>query len=143
MNPTYCAFNKTAESFLGLNICRADSKWSRLKSSLGTYILTGGDGLWVARSRGILTVNVLVPIDLVYLDRECRVVGLAEHLTGCRIGPLRSGSYSLLKLPAHAIHESHTRVGDQLLISAAEEMETYLKNVHAGVSRRDDEPSGN
>ena len=123
----FCVFNKTEESFLGLNVTRADTSLSRLRGLLGRDALRSGDGMWLAPSQGVHTIGVLFPVDVVYLDAEDRVIQLVEHLGPFRIGPLRLKSATVLELPPHTIYRSQTHVGDQLLICRAEEMETYLR----------------
>jgi hypothetical protein len=81
----------------------------------------------VVPSRGVHTIGLLFPIDLIYLDSQHRVVDAVEHLGTFRIGPLRIESASVLELPTRTIYSSQTQVGDQLLICSAEAMETYLK----------------
>jgi uncharacterized membrane protein (UPF0127 family) len=127
MKRTYCVFNQTGESFVGLNIRRADTPWARLRGLLGQFRMKSGDGLWVVPSHGIHTVGLLAPIDLIYLDAQDRVIRLVEHLNPFRIGPFRRKSCSVLELPPHTIYSSQTHVGDQLLICLPEEMESYLK----------------
>lgn len=127
MKPTYCAFNQTAESFVGLNIRRADTPLARLRGLLGRFRMNAGEGLWVVPSQGIHTVGLLAPIDLIYLDAHNRVIHLVEHLSPFRISPFLLKSHSVLELPAHTIYSSQTHVGDQLLICLREEMGTHLK----------------
>jgi uncharacterized membrane protein (UPF0127 family) len=134
MELNYCVFNKTTESFLGLNVRCADTPWSRLKGLLGTFRMSSDEGVWVVPSRGIHTIGMLIPVDVVYLDASCRVIHLVEHLGPFRVGPIRWKSSSVLELPPHAIYASHTKVGDQLIVCLPQEMETYLKNANqAGV----------
>lgn len=130
MKPTYCVFNKTAESFLGLNISCADTSWARLRGLLGKLKMSSDEGLWVVPSRGIHTVGMLMPIDVVYLDAGHRVIHLVEQLGSFRVGLIYWKSSSVLELPPHTIYASHTRVGDELLICLPEQMETYLKNTN-------------
>lgn len=127
MNPTYCVFNKTTESFLGLNISRADTIWARLKGLLGRFSLSSDEGVWVVPSRGIHTVGVLTPIDVVYLDSDHRVIHLSEHVVPFRFTSLRWRAASVLELSPHTIYASNTKVGDQLLICLPHEIEAYLK----------------
>src|SRR3954447_22542145 len=115
MKQTYCVFNKTGESFLGLNISCADTSLARLRGLLGRFRLKSDEGVWLVPSRGVHTIGVLFPIDLVYLDAECRVTHIVEHLSPFRIAPIRMDSSSVLELPPHTVYASNTRVGDQLL----------------------------
>ena len=140
---TYCVFNQTRESFLALSVARADNHWARLKGLLGRLRLRSDEGLWVVPSRGIHTIGLLFPIDLIYLDAQQRVVEVIEHLGTFRIGPLRIQSASVLELPTRTIYASHTQIGDELLIGSPEAMEAYLKecpansvSIGSGISAR-------
>ena len=85
------------------------------------------EGIWVVPSQGVHTIGVLFPVDLIYLDEKDRVIHLEESFGPFRIGPVRKKCVSVLELPTRTIYSSHTQVGDQLLISRAEEMEQFLR----------------
>jgi uncharacterized protein len=126
MQQTYYAFNKTREAFLGLNIVCPTTLFGRLRGLLGRLRIGLGEGLWLIPSRGIHTIGMLFPIDVIYLDAEYSVIHLVEHLRPFRISPICLRSSSLLQLPAHTIYTSHTKLGDRMLICPPQEMETYL-----------------
>lgn len=126
MKGTYCVFNQTGESFVGLNIRRADTPLARLRGLIGQFRLRSGEGLWVVPSHGIHTIGLLAPVDLIYLDSEGCVIHLVEHLSPFRIAPFLLKSASLLMLPPHTIYSSQTHVGDRFLICAPEDMDAYL-----------------
>ena len=86
---TYCVFNQTGESFVGLNIVRADTPLARLRSLLGQFQMKSGEGLWLVPSHGLHIVGLLAPIDLIYLDAQNRVIHLVEHVSPFRIAPIR------------------------------------------------------
>lgn len=133
---TYCVFNQTGESFVGLNIRRADTAPARLRGLLGQFRMKSAEGLWLVPSYGIHTIGLLAPIDLIYLDAQDCVIHLVEHLSPFRIAPIRLKSSSVLALPPHTIYSSQTHVGDQLLICPPEEMEAYLKKAVPVLRRR-------
>jgi uncharacterized protein len=122
----YCVYNQTRESFLSLGVTAADSTFARLKGLIGKFHLKSDEGIWVVPSSGVHTLGVFVPLDLIYLDENHRVIHLVEHFPTFRIAPLRVQSESVLELGTHTIYSSQTQVGDQLLICLAEEMEQYL-----------------
>jgi hypothetical protein len=62
-------------------------------------------------------------IDVVYLGLGGEVVHLIENVSPFRITPLRRSAHSVLELPVRTIHESQTRVGDQLVVCSAESLE--------------------
>jgi len=133
METTYCVFNKTTESFLGLSVGCAETPLARLKGLLGKFRLRSDEGLWVVPSRGIHTIGLLFPIDVIYMDAQYRVIDLIEHVGPFRIPRVRWKSWSVLQLPPHTIYASHTKPGDQLVICPPQEMETYLKDANTAV----------
>jgi uncharacterized membrane protein (UPF0127 family) len=121
---TYCVYNQTRECFLSLGVTPADTTFARLKGLIGKLRLRVDEGLWVVPSCGIHTMGVLFPLDLIYLDENHQVVHVIEHFPQFRISPLKTHAASVLELPTHTIYTSQTQPGDQLLICAAEEMES-------------------
>jgi uncharacterized membrane protein (UPF0127 family) len=131
---TYCVYNQTRESFLCLGVTAADTPISRLKGLIGKLKLRLDEGLWVVPSRGVHTLGVLFPLDLIYLDEKHRVVHLIEHFPSFRVAPFRSRAESVLELPTHTIYSSQTHIGDQLLICRVEEMESRLSHFSRDIS---------
>jgi uncharacterized membrane protein (UPF0127 family) len=130
MQQTYYVFNKTRESFLGLNITCARTPLGRLRGLLGRLRIGLGEGLWLVPSRGIHTIGMLFPIDVIYLDEDHKVIHLVEHLRPFRVSPICLKSDSLIELPAHTIYASQTKVGDRMLICPPREMESYLASAN-------------
>jgi uncharacterized membrane protein (UPF0127 family) len=132
MKRSYCVFNRTRESFLGLRVAPADTWLMRLRGALGRIGMKPDDGIWLSPSSGIHTIGMLFSIDLVYLDASNRVIYLVEHLGPGRISPIRMGCASILELESRSIYSSGTRVGDQLLICAPEDIEKYCGQKRSG-----------
>ena len=130
----YCVYNQTRESFLSLGVAAADTTLARLKGLIGKLTLGLDDGLWIVPSRGIHTVGVLFPLDLVYLDEDHKVIHVVESFPTFRISPLITHAASVLELPTHTIYSSQTQPGDQLVICVAEEMEERLRMVAPNLS---------
>lgn len=124
---TFCVYNQTRECFLGLRVAAADTTLTRLKGLIGKLSLRFDEGVWIVPSRGVHTLGVLFPLDLIYLDEHYRAIHLVEHFPTFRIAPLRAQAASVLELPPHTIYSSQTQLGDQFLICAAEEMEDRLR----------------
>jgi uncharacterized protein len=130
----YCIYNQTRESFLSLGIAAADTTLTRLKGLIGKLTLGVDEGLWIVPSRGIHTLGVLFPLDLVYLDENNQVLHVVESFPTFRISPLITQAASVLELPTHTIYSSQTQPGDQLVICVAEEMEHRLCATAAGLA---------
>jgi uncharacterized membrane protein (UPF0127 family) len=144
----YCVYNQTRESFLSLGVAAADTTLARLKGLIGKISLGLDEGLWIVPSRGIHTVGVLFPLDLVYLDENHTVIHVVESFPSFRISPLITQAASVLELPTHTIYSSQTQPGDQLVICVAEEMEHKVKpwklegayEVFKGIIRKNVQP---
>lgn len=122
-----CAYNQTRECFLGLEVTAADISYANLKDLIATLVLKSGEGLWITPFRGILATGMLVPLDLIYLDEECRVIDVVESFPTFRVTPSSPRAASVLALPTHSIYSSQTQPGDQLVLCAVEEMEERLQ----------------
>jgi uncharacterized protein len=120
-------YNQTRECFLSLDVRAADTIFSRLRGLIGRLKLRSDEGIWVVPSRGVHTLGLLFPLDLIYLDEHYRVIHLVEYFPSFRIGPLKAQAESVLELPTHTIYSSQTQSGDQLVICVAEEMEHLLR----------------
>jgi hypothetical protein len=128
-SPKLCAYNQTRECFLGLEVLEADISFERLGDILANLALQSGEGLWMSPFRGISDQGISGPLDLVYLDGECRVLEVVESYPTFRGTPLTPRAASVLALPTHSIYSSQTQAGDQLMLCAAEEMERRLERV--------------
>jgi uncharacterized membrane protein (UPF0127 family) len=113
-------FNKTKQTFLAYRARVADSVISRLVGLLGRRSLDGDGGLWIVPSSGIHTLGMLFTIDVVFLDRDLKVVDVSELVRPFSVTKLSWQAQSVLELPAHTIFRSQTEVGDQLVISSDE-----------------------
>jgi hypothetical protein len=126
-----CAYNQTRECFLGLEVAAADISLAALKDLLGKLMLKSGEGLWMAPFRGIPDTNMRIPLDLIYLDTNCRVIEIVESYPTFHVTSSSPQADSVLALPTHSIYSSQTQPGDQLVLCAAEEMQYRLERFSA------------
>lgn len=112
-------YNKTKEAFLALRVKVADTVLGRLVGLLGKRSLKPESGVWIVPSNSIHTIGMLFTIDVVFLDKNFKVMALRELV---RPFSIRSHfrAESVLELPAHTIFRSRTEVGDQLQIERYE-----------------------
>jgi hypothetical protein len=115
-------YNKTRETFVATEAAVADGYFRRLIGLLGKTSSWAklGRGLWIVPSRGVHSIGMLFPIDLVFLSKDKKVVHVEEHFRPFRVSRVSLRTASVLELPTHTIYRSGTRVGDTLEIS-----ETY------------------
>src|SRR6202045_21592 len=99
-------YNKTRETFVATQAIVADSYVRRLVGLLGKTKRWArlGTGLWIVPSRGVHTVGMLFPIDLIFLNKEKEVLHTEEHLRPFRISRVMLKASSVLELPPHTIY---------------------------------------
>jgi uncharacterized membrane protein (UPF0127 family) len=114
-----CVYNKTRETFVATDVTVADDYFRRLVGLLGKTKRWAklGRGLWIIPSRGVHSIGMLFPIDLVFLSKDRTVVHVEEHFRPFRVSRVSLKATSVLELPTHAIYRSQTKVGDTLEIS--------------------------
>jgi hypothetical protein len=81
----------------------------------------------MAPFRGIPETSIRVPIDLIYLDEDCRVIEVVESYPTSYVPPSTRRAASVLALPTHSIYSSQTQQDDQLVLCVAEEMQRCLE----------------
>lgn len=118
-NPDVYVYNKTRETFVATEATVADSYFTRLVGLLGKGKRWAqlGRGLWIVPSRGVHTIGMLFPIDLIFLSKSKEVVHIEEHVRPFSVSRVSLKATSVLELPAHTIYRSRTQVGDQLEIA--------------------------
>ena len=125
---TVFVYNKTKETFLAYRVKVADSILSRLVGLLGKRSLALDSGLWIVPSSGVHTLGMLFTIDVVFLDKNLKVVGLRELLRPFSITGLNLQADSVIELPADTIFKSRTEIGDALVVSSHESALTANRN---------------
>jgi uncharacterized protein len=135
-NGTVYVYNKTRETFVATAATVADSYFRRLVGLLGKTKQWArfGSGLWIVPSRGVHTVGMLFPIDLIFLGKDKEVVHVEEYVRPFRISRVSLKAASVLELPPHTIYRTGTKVGDMLEISRSQpapSTETQANRAHA------------
>lgn len=90
--------------------------FSRMRGLLGRKNLKAGEGLLLWPCSSIHCFGMHFPIDVIFLDRQTRVISLRENLT-----PGSRASYRqarcVLELRAGEVKKHHINIGDQLMIN--------------------------
>lgn len=116
--PTGYAFNRTRKAYLATRLSVAETHWSRFCGLMGAEAASfrAGQGLWILPSRGVHTLAMRFPIDVIYLDRQKIVLHLEEDLKPWRLAPVRMQAASVLELPGSTLRSTQTTIGDQIEI---------------------------
>jgi hypothetical protein len=91
----------------------ADNVFKRLRGLLGRAALPAGDGMLFRGESSIHSAFMRFRFDAVFMDRDLRVVGLAEEIPPWRARSAR-GARNILELAAGEIARTGVAVGDQL-----------------------------
>ncbi len=126
---THCAYNQTRECFLGLEVKAADLPSPRVGEMMSARPLKSGEGVWMTPFRGIPAAAMPAPLDLIYLDEDCRVIDTVESFPTFQVSSSSPHPRSVLALPSHSIYSSQTQPGDQLVLCVAEEMGRQLQRL--------------
>lgn len=109
------AFTKSGKE-LATDVTVAASFTSRLRGLLGRSSLPAGEGLLIKPCKGIHTFFMKFSIDVIFLDRDNRIVALNLSLPPNRMTRIYLKAVSVLELPAGTIGGT-VAVGDAIDIS--------------------------
>ncbi len=95
----------------------AGSALKRMVGLLNRTSLAQGEGLLIDRCYGIHTFFMRFPIDVLFLDKDYRVMKAVRSLPPWRTSIVKQAVY-VLELPPGTINLSHTAEGDQIQLRA-------------------------
>lgn len=110
--------NQTRKTVVVENLEMADNYLKRLVGLMGRPGLAQGQGLWIIPCNDIHSFFMRFEFDAVFLDKEHRVLYTLERMKPWRISKIVRGGKIVLELPAGAIADTHTEIGDQLELRA-------------------------
>jgi uncharacterized protein len=119
------AVNSTRGVLLAQNVRIANTHWARLRGLMGTTesAFQPGQAVWIVPCRGVHTIAMRFPLDLLYLDPYSTVIHLEENVKPWRLASIRLRAASVLEFPAGTIRSSGTRIGDKIEIATADQPE--------------------
>ncbi len=104
--------NVTRSTTLPRHADVADSFWSRGKGLIGRGGALEDHGLVICPCNAIHTCFLSFPIDVLYLDRQSRVLRILPALQPWRIGPIVWRGKTVIELPAGTAAQTGTMIGD-------------------------------
>jgi uncharacterized protein len=115
------AVNRTRGICLAENVRVARTHWTRLRGLIGTdkSALQPGQAVWIVPCRGVHTLAMHYPLDVIYLDQSSHVVDLQAGVKPWRFAPIHLRAASVLELPSGVILRTGTVIGDQIEIVQA------------------------
>jgi uncharacterized membrane protein (UPF0127 family) len=110
----------------------ANSVFKRMVGLLNRKALGPGEGLLLDRCYGIHTFGMRFPLDVLFLDKDLRVMRAVTALPPFRTCVVKKAVY-VLELPVGAIQHTRTEAGDQIQFRTADnESTTSLRVSTAG-----------
>jgi uncharacterized membrane protein (UPF0127 family) len=94
----------------------ADGPFARMRGLLGRKELPGGEGILLRPAGSVHTFFMRFPIDVVFLDRELRVVAIAADVPPWRTRGAR-GAKAVVELPAGEASRRGLAEGDTVVLS--------------------------
>lgn len=94
----------------------ATNFWTRGKGLIGAPPLSEGEGLLIQPCNSVHCFFMSFPIDVLYVDKENRVVGIDPVMRPWKVGKIYWKAHAVIELPAGTLERTGTAVGDQLSI---------------------------
>lgn len=112
----------TTEAGMSLRLALANNIVLRCRGLLGRPAPVAGEGLLIKRCRSIHTVGMAYSIDVVYLDRDFRIVGVSHSVPRGRLWvkapPRRAGCTQVIELADREATRLGLSTGGRLLVAA-------------------------
>ena len=118
----YCAYNRTQGSFLSLRIATIESPNGSGQIKLQSLANNSQSGLWISPYSELPDGYTQLVFDLVYLDQDCRVIGVESFPNTQPVAPTGSIA-SALALAPRTITSTLTQPHDEIIIWSLSEAE--------------------
>jgi uncharacterized protein len=106
--------NLTRDRVIGSRIREARSFFARGRGLMFVSGLERGEGLIIDPCSSIHTFCMRFPLDVLYMDRNNRVIRADVGMKPWRIGPVFTGSKWVIELPPGTIKATGTAAGDEI-----------------------------
>jgi len=110
--------NLTRNSVVASSVEIAQTSSARMKGLLGRNEFPKGSALIITRCQSIHMFFMKFPIDVIFCDRQNRVVGLCANIKPFRLSPVFFKASYAIELPPGAIASSKTQLGDMIKLSS-------------------------
>jgi hypothetical protein len=114
--------NLTQQTVIAEKVHHCSSLWKRLKGLLGTSKLDKNEACWLMPCGSIHTIGMRYAIDVLFLDKQKKVIAIHNNMRPNKFSPLHRGAHSVLELAAGG---HNCQVGD--LLSFEEEASASVK----------------
>lgn len=109
--------NEISKKIISENLIRADNYYKRLKGLMFTDYLPENSAMHIIPCNEIHTFFMKYSIDVLYLDKNNKIISMDEELIPGKIGRLIKGSNSVIELPPGKIKKEGIEIGQVLSFS--------------------------
>jgi uncharacterized protein len=106
--------NATTGAILATRVERATNFFDRTVGLLARPTVHPDEGLWFERCRAIHTIGMRICIDVIFVDRQRRIVGIHREVKPFRMALACSAAADVIELGAGAIAGCDILIGDRL-----------------------------
>jgi len=108
--------NKTKNTYLAQDVIIARTFFSRAKGLLGRRQFKGPQAIVLKPCSSIHTFFMRFPIDVIFVDRDNKVVGAISSIRPFRLSPIYFNSRFAIELPSGTLNSTSTQTGDTVLL---------------------------
>jgi uncharacterized membrane protein (UPF0127 family) len=111
---TVMLINRASGKVLAKDVRRAQTFWSRFRGLMFTSAFRPDTALHFKPCQSIHTFFMRYSIDVLYLDRNHKVVALESNVRPGKFGRIHTMASSVVELPAGKISETETEIGQEV-----------------------------
>lgn len=108
--------NRSKKNMIIRNLHVADGFWSRLKGLMRKRDLPEDEGLLIVPCNSVHSMFMRFPIDLLFLDRDFKVIKIVEVFKPWKATPIIRGCYQVVELRAGVVKKMGVSIRDELNI---------------------------
>ena len=110
--------NETRGAVIADKVEVAASFWSRGKGLIGRKSLAEGYGLVIRPCGSIHMFFMSIPLDVLHVDKDGRIVKILHEIKPWRVGPIVFKSKWVVELPAGTARRTGTEEGDVVAVNS-------------------------
>jgi uncharacterized protein len=107
-------YHRATGQCLASRVALANTFFTRLRGLLFRRRLPPDEAIWLRPCNGVHTFWMLFAIDVIFLDRDLRIVKLVENMRPFRVTRPHLGARSVIEMPAFTISRVGLKLGDQV-----------------------------
>ena len=110
----YHLYDCATRRCLAGEVALANTFFKRLRGLMFRRRLSPDEAIWLRPCNGVHTFWMLFAIDVIFLDRELRIVKLVENMRPFRVTRPHLAARSVIEMQAHTISRAGLKIGDHL-----------------------------